>query len=83
MGDFINNLIPYGTDMTPYYIGVGIIIWIIGLIFTASTPRIRQETFMFFVCIWSVLCMFWFVLVIYAILAIPVTIIWKIFGDKS
>ena len=81
MGDFINNLIPYGTDMTPYYIVVGIIIWIIGLILFAKNTTI--ESFTFWAAIWSVLCLFWFVLVIYAILAIPITIIWKIFGDKS
>jgi hypothetical protein len=84
MGDFINNLIPYGTDMTPYYIGIAFIFWIVGLIIVAkSMGGDDSDGFIFFSMMWAVLSAVWFVLVMYAIFAIPIIIIWKLFGGKK
>lgn len=75
--------IPLGTDMTPYYIGVGLVIWIIGLISSARTPKMTQTNFVFVGFIWTVLCIFWPVLIVYAIVGGIFVVIWKIFGAKS
>lgn len=82
MSDFINNIIPYGTNLTPYYIGVGLVIWIIGLIICAKTQGMGETTFIFTAVIWSILCMFWPVLFVYAFFGGILAGIWRIFGAK-
>lgn len=82
MSNFINNLIPYGTDMTLYYIGMGIIVWIIGLIILAKTAP-DESNFIFAALSFSVICIFWPVLLIYAIIGGFFSLFWRLFGDKG
>lgn len=82
MEDFINNLIPYVTDITPYYIGITILMCFIGMIIAAKTAP-SQGDFMFVGLFCILFSVMWPAFILGLIVTGFLHLLWRIFGDKS